>query len=95
MRQVTGRSSNNSTNKASIRLASGGRFFSATNLGDVAENGDILVVVDTPRVTLVTPQIASELSAEDIKWIETVFPAEQLQGMGMRNFIFRDGRMEM
>ena len=66
MRQVTGRSSNNSTNKASIRLASGGRFFSATNLGDVVESGDISVIVDTPRVTLVTPQIVSELSAEDI-----------------------------
>ena len=66
MRQVTGRSSNNSTTKASIRLASGGRFFSATNLGDVVESGDISVVVDTSRVTLVTPQIASELSAEDI-----------------------------
>ena len=66
MRQVTGRSSSNSTLKASIRLASGGRFFSATNLGNVAENGDVIVVVDTARVTLVTPQIASELSAEDI-----------------------------
>lgn len=66
MRQVTGRSSNNSTTKASIRLASGGRFFSATNLSNVAENGDILVDVDTARVTLVTPQIASELSAADI-----------------------------
>ena len=66
MRQVTGRSSNNSTLKASIRLASGGRFFSATNLANVAENEDVLVVVDTARVTLVTPQIASELSAADI-----------------------------
>ena len=74
MRQVTGRSSNNSTLKASIRLASGGRFFSATNLGNVAENEDIIVVVDTVRVTLVTPQIASELSAEDILAINSQSP---------------------
>lgn len=66
MRQVTGRSSNNSTIKASIRLASGGRFFSATKLDNVADKGDIVVTVDTPRVTLVTPQIATALSAEDI-----------------------------
>lgn len=66
MRQVTGRSSNNSTIKASIRLASGGRFFSAINLSNVADKGDIVVTVDTPRVTLVTPQIAAALSAEDI-----------------------------
>lgn len=66
MRQVTGRSSNNSTIKASIRLASGGRFFSASTLTNVAENGDVVVVVDTPRVTLVTSQIASELAAEAI-----------------------------
>lgn len=66
MRQVTGRSSNNSETKASIRLASGGRFFSAINLSSVAEEGDIVVTVDTPRVTLVTPQIAAALSAEDI-----------------------------
>lgn len=74
MRQVTGRSSNNSTLKASIRLASGGRFFSATNLGNVAENEDIIVDVDTVRVTLVTPQIASELSAEDILAINSQSP---------------------
>ncbi len=66
MRQVTGRSSNNSTIKASIRLASGGRFFSATKLDNVADKGDIVVTVDTARVTLVTPQIAAALSAEDI-----------------------------
>ncbi len=66
MRQVTGRSSNNSTIKASIRLASGGRFFSATKLDNVADGGDIVVTVDTARVTLVTPQIATALSAEDI-----------------------------
>ena len=66
MRQVTGRSSNNSTTKASIRLASGGRFFSASMCNNVAENGDVVVMVDTPRTTLVTPQIAAELSSETI-----------------------------
>ena len=66
MRQVTGRSSNNSTIKASIRLASGGRFFSASMCNNVAENGDVVVMVDTPRTTLVTSQMATELTAEKI-----------------------------
>ena len=66
MRQVTGRSSKNSTIKASIRLASGGRFFSASMVENVAEEGDIVVTIDTPRATLVTAQILSELSAETI-----------------------------
>lgn len=64
MRQVTGRSSNNSDNKASIRLASGGRFFSATTLGSIAQSGDVVVCIDTPRVTLVPTTITSQLSAE-------------------------------
>ena len=64
MRQVTGRSSKNSENKASIRLASGGRFFSASTLGSIAESGEIEVCVDTPRVTLIPAAMTSSLTAE-------------------------------
>lgn len=63
MRQVTGRSSNNSENKASIRLASGGRFFSATTLGSIPQSGDVVVCIDTPRVTLVPQALTAEISA--------------------------------
>ena len=64
MRQVTGRSSKNSENKASIRLASGGRFFSASTLSSIAESGDVLVCIDTPRVTLIPDSMASSITAE-------------------------------
>ena len=64
MRQVTGRSSNNSDNKASIRLASGGRFFSASTLRSMPESGDVVVCVDTPRVTLLPVALAANISAE-------------------------------
>ena len=37
--------------------------------------------------------LALELTAEDMRKIEAVFPAERLPGIGMRDFIFRDGRM--
>ena len=36
-----------------------------------------------------------ELSAEDQQKIEAAFPAEQVQVTGMRDFVFRDGRMGM
>ena len=64
MRQVTGRSSSNSDNKASIRLASGGRFFSASTLGSVPKSGDIFVCIDTPRVTLLPVALTTNISAE-------------------------------
>jgi len=35
------------------------------------------------------------LSAEDIAAIETAIPAEKIGGMGMRNFVFTDGRMSL
>lgn len=37
--------------------------------------------------------LSVDLSAEDVQRIESVFPAEKLQGMGMRNIIFRDGQI--
>ena len=36
-----------------------------------------------------------ELTAEDIAAIETAIPAEKICGMGMRNFVFTDGRMSL
>ena len=33
------------------------------------------------------------LTADDIQEIEAAFPADQVQGVGMRDFVFRDGRM--
>lgn len=34
-----------------------------------------------------------DLTEEDVKRIERAFPAEQVKGAGMRNFVFRDGKM--
>ena len=64
MRQVTGRSSNNSESKASIRLASGGRFFSASTLAGVVAEGGVDVIIDTARVTLIPEQMAGTTSPE-------------------------------
>ncbi len=36
-----------------------------------------------------------ELTAEDITRIESAIPAEQVGGMGMRNFVFTDGKMSL
>ena len=37
--------------------------------------------------------LSLELTADDIGEIEAAFPADQVQGVGMRDFVFRDGRM--
>ena len=37
--------------------------------------------------------LSLELTADDIREIETAFPADQVKGVGMRDFVFRDGRM--
>ena len=36
-----------------------------------------------------------DLTLEDVKRIEDAFPADQVKGVGMRNFVFRDGKMGM
>jgi len=36
-----------------------------------------------------------ELTAEDIQTIETAIPADKIGGMGMRNFVFTDGKMSL
>ncbi len=66
MKQVTGRSCNNSTTKASIRLASGGRFFSASVINGIAECEDVEVIVDTPRASLVPAAMADAVPAQRI-----------------------------
>ena len=37
--------------------------------------------------------LSLELTADDIQKIEAAFPADQVQGVGMRDFVFRDGQM--
>ena len=37
--------------------------------------------------------LSLELTADDIREIEAAFPADQVRGAGMRDFVFRDGRM--
>ena len=37
--------------------------------------------------------LSLELTADDIRKIEAAFPASQVHGVGMRDFVFRDGRM--
>ena len=39
--------------------------------------------------------LSLELTADDIREIEAAFPADQVQGVGMRDFVFRDGRMDL
>ncbi|MBQ9137423.1 MAG: DUF3822 family protein [Alistipes sp.] len=49
----------------SIRLASGGRFFSASTLGSTAEgSGNVVVMVDTARATLLPQALAATVTAE-------------------------------
>lgn len=62
------------------------------------KNPDMSVLIGTTRKEHLQDSIdalSMELSADEIIRIENVFPAERLQGVGMRNFTFRDGRMEM
>ena len=37
--------------------------------------------------------LSLELTADDIQKIENTFPTDKVQGIGMRDFVFRDGRM--
>ena len=63
-----------------------------------AKNPDMSILVGTTRASHLqdsTDAPAVDLTAEDVTRIEEVFPAELLAGAGMRNLIFRDGRMEM
>ena len=63
------------------------------------KNPDMSVLIGTTRKEHLKDSIDAlsvGLTADDIIRIETVFPAEQLQStVNMRNFTFRDGRIEM
>ena len=63
------------------------------------KNPDMSVLIGTTRKEHLQDSIDAlsvGLTADDIIRIETVFPAEQLQStVNMRNFTFRDGRIEM
>lgn len=62
-----------------------------------AKNPDMSILIGTTRKEHLQDSIDAllvELSPEDIVCIETVFPADKLSGVGMRNFTFRDGKME-
>ena len=39
--------------------------------------------------------LSLELTADDIQKIEAAFPADQVQGVGMRDLVFRDGQMRL
>ena len=61
-----------------------------------AKNPDMRILIGTTRKEHLQDSIdamAVDLSAEDVQRIESVFPAEKLHGMGMRNIIFRDGQI--
>lgn len=61
-----------------------------------AKNPEMSVLIGTTRREHLQDSIDAlsvDLSAEDIRRIEAAVPAEATQGMGMRNIIFRNGRM--
>ena len=61
-----------------------------------AKNPDMSILIGTTRKEHLQDSIDAlsvDLSEEDIEQIESVFPAEKLQGMNMRNFTFRDGQI--
>ena len=61
-----------------------------------AKNSDMNVLIGTTRKEHLQDSIDAlsvDLSEEDVQRIESVFPAEKIQGMGMRNIIFRDGQI--
>ena len=61
-----------------------------------AKNSDMNVLIGTTRKEHLQDSIDAlsvDLSEDDVQRIESVFPAEKIQGMGMRNIIFRDGQI--
>ena len=60
------------------------------------KNLDMSVLIGTTRKEHLKESIDAlsvSLTSEDISRIESVFPAEKLQGMAMRNISFKDGKM--
>lgn len=61
-----------------------------------AKNPNMSVLIGTTRKEHLQDSINAlsiELSAKDIKRIETAFPSEKMAGVNMRNFIFRNGKI--
>ena len=84
---------------AGIREIAKGKSTTVENLAQAyvyAKNLDMSILIGTTRKEHLQDSIDAlsvELTAEDVARIEAAFPAEKLSGMGMRNFIFRDGRI--
>lgn len=84
---------------AGIREIAGEKNTTVENLAQAyvyAKNPDMSILIGTTRKEHLKDSIDAlsvALSAEDIKRIEAAFPAEKMQGMNMRNFIFRDGQI--
>ena len=61
-----------------------------------AKHPDMSMLIGTTRKEHLQDSIDAlsiDLSPEDIERIEAAFPAEKLQGMDRRDFVFRDGRL--
>ena len=59
------------------------------------KNPDMSILIGTTRKEHLLDSIDAlqiDLTEEEIRNMEKAFPAEMLQGMGMRNFTFRDGK---
>lgn len=84
---------------AGIREIAKGKGTTVENLAQAyvyAKNPDMSVLIGTTRKEHLQDSIDAlsvELSAEDVARIEAAFPAEKMQGMGMRDIVFREGRM--
>lgn len=62
-----------------------------------AKHPDMSILIGTTRKEHLQDSVDAlsvELSESDVKRIEAAFSEEKGKGAGMRNFIFRDGRME-
>lgn len=61
-----------------------------------AKNPDMSILIGTTRKEHLQDSIDAldiDLTPEDVRRIEAAFPAERLQGMHMRNLVFRDGQI--
>lgn len=61
-----------------------------------AKNPDMSILIGTTRKEHLQDSIDAlslDLTPEDVRRIEKAFPAEKLQGMHMRNIVFRDGQI--
>lgn len=84
---------------AGIREIAGEKNTTVENLAQAyvyAKNPRMSILIGTTRKEHLQDSIDAlsvDLTAEDIVQIEEVFPAQMLQGMTMRNFLFKDGQI--